>query len=216
MKNYRFRALLATLLLLALIYPFVVHFKLPGLAMFLNALTTLILLSSIHAVSENRRQLVLAVTIVVPAIALGWVDQFSQIESLRLFTLILQVLAYGLVACLILGYALRGGRVDTEKIAAAVSVYLFMGIIWQDLYSLTEMLIPGSFNTALLTHSQMLYFSFITLSTLGYGDITPVNGPAQALAYLEALLGQLYLTILVARLVGLHIAYTGPDCSEDG
>ena len=54
----------------------------------------------------------------------------------------------------------------------------------------------------------------MTLSTLGYGDVLPVIGPAKALAYFEAIIGQLYLTILVARLVGLHIAYTGPECQD--
>jgi len=87
--------------------------------------------------------------------------------------------------------------------------------VWQDLYVLVDTLIPGSFNSTLLAGKDYLYFSFITLSTLGYGDIAPVNGPAQALAYTEALVGQLYLTILVARLVGLYIAYAGPECSDD-
>ena len=60
-----------------------------------------------------------------------------------------------------------------------------------------------------------LYYSTVTLSTTGYGDITPVNSPAQALAFTEALVGQLYLTILVARLVGLYIANAGPDSAGD-
>ena len=94
-------------------------------------------------------------------------------------------------------------------------VYLLLGVVWQDFYVLLDIVVPGSFNSSLLTEKDFLYFSFITLSTLGYGDITPVIGPARALAYTEALIGQLYLTILVARLVGLYIAYAGPECSDD-
>ena len=110
--------------------------------------------------------------------------------------------------------ALRTGAVDLEKIAAAVSVYLFIGLIWRDLYSMVNLVIPGAYNTAVLDQIDFLYYSFVTLSTLGYGDVLPVIGPTKALAYIEAIIGQLYLTILVARLVGLHIAYTGPDCVD--
>ena len=106
------------------------------------------------------------------------------------------------------------GVLNAEKIAAAVCVYLLLGVVWQDLYILVDVLIPGSYNAESLSITDFLYFSFITLSTLGYGDITPVNSPAQALAFTEALVGQLYLTILVARLVGLYIANAGPD--DDG
>jgi hypothetical protein len=72
MKKYRFNILLVTLLLLLLIYPFLDYFRLTGLRMLLNVFTTIILISSVHAVSENRRQLILALLVIVPAIVLGW------------------------------------------------------------------------------------------------------------------------------------------------
>jgi len=215
MKSYRFSMLLITLLLLLLFYPFLDHFELTGLTMLLNAFTSLILLSSVYAVGDNRRQMVIALAIILPALVLGWANPFFQVKEIQVIADMLMVAAFVFVAFHILGYALRRGRVDMEKIAAAVCVYLLLGVIWHDLYAIVDALIPESFNSALLTKNHFIYFSFITLSTLGYGDITPVNGPAQALAYTEALVGQLYLTILVARLVGLHIAYTGPDCSDD-
>jgi hypothetical protein len=216
MKSNRFGILLLSLLLLLLIYPFLGHFKLTGLTLLLNIFTSLILLSSIYAISDNRRQMAVALAIIIPSLALGWANQFFQVKSVQVVTDILTVSAFAFVAFQILRYALGRGPVDTEKVAAAVCVYLLLGVIWHDLFALAHILIPGSFNSDLLTKSDFIYFSFITLSTLGYGDITPINGPAQALAYTEALVGQLYLTILVARLVGLHIAYTGPECSDDG
>ncbi len=215
MKQYRFNILLVMLLLLLLFYPFLDHFKLTGLTLLLNVFTSLVLLSSVYAVGENRRQVVLALAIIIPALMLGWANEFFQVRTIRVASDIVVVVAFGFVIFHILGYALRSGRVDVEKVAAAVCVYLLIGVAWHDLYAIVDTLIPGSFNSALLTKSDFVYFSFITLSTLGYGDITPINGPAQALAYTEALVGQLYLTILVARLVGLHIAYTGPECSDD-
>jgi len=215
MKKYRFNILLVTLLLLLLIYPFLEHFQLVGLVYVLNVFTTIILISSVHAVSENRRQLVLALSIIVPAIVLGWGHELFQFQMSQVGATIMQIIAFGFVAYRILGYALRGGRVDAEKVAAAVCVYLLIGVVWQDLYIIVDIFIPGSFNSAAMSGRDYLYFSFVSLSTLGYGDITPANGPAQALAYTEALVGQLYLTILVARLVGLYIANAGSDGADD-
>ena len=216
MKKYRFSILLLMLLLLLLIYPFLDYFRLTGLTLLLNVFTNLVLISSVFAVSENRRQLIPSLFIIVPAIVVGWGNEFFQAQFSQVAADILTFFAFSIVAYHILGYALRSGRVHAEKVAAAVCVYLLIGVIWQDLYALVNQGIPGSFNSDLLTKNDFFYFSFVTLSTLGYGDITPINGPAQALAYTEALVGQLYLTILVARLVGLHIAYTGPECSDDG
>ena len=215
MKKYRFSILLVTLMFLLLIYPFLDHFELTGLTLLLNVFTTLILISSVHAVSENRRQLILALSVIVPAIVFGWGHELLQIKMSHVGATLLQIIAFSFVAYHILRYALRGGRVDAEKIAAAVCVYLLLGVIWQDVYVLVDITIPGSFNSALLTGQDFLYFSFITLSTLGFGDITPVIGPARALAFTEALIGQLYLTILVARLVGLYIVHADSDGSGD-
>jgi hypothetical protein len=215
MQHYRFRILWASVLLLLLVFPFAEYFKLTGLALLLNGFTTLILISSIHAVSDNRRHMLLAAGMIVPAIVLAWADPFFQWQSLHLAVPIFLLIALGFVAYLILMFALRAGRVDAAKVDAAVCVYLLVGVVWQYFYILIDRLIPGSFNNAALAGRDYLYFSFITLSTLGYGDITPTNGPAQALAYTEAILGQLYLTILVARLVGLYIAYADRESSED-
>lgn len=215
MKKYRFSILLVTLMSLLLIFPFLDHFKLTGLRLLLDVFTTLILISSVHAVSENRRQLIMALSVILPAIVLGWGNQLFHVKISEIGATILQTIAFGFIAYHILRYALRGGRVDHEKVAAAVCVYLLIGVVWQDLYILVDILIPGSFSSAVLTGKDYLYYSFVTLSTLGYGDISPVNGPARALAYTEALVGQLYLTILVARLVGLYIAHAGPDDSGD-
>jgi len=215
MKVYRFRILWVMLMLLGLFYPFIAYFQLTGLALLLKLISTLILVSSIHAVGDNRRHLLAAAVMIVPAIVLDWTETFLPSPTLDLVVTFFQVAALSFVAFHILGFALRAGRVDAAKIDAAVSVYLLIGVIWQDLYILIQQLIPGSFPDASLTSGDFLYFSFITLSTLGYGDITPVNGPAQALAYTEAILGQLYLTILVARLVGLYIAYSSPGHSDE-
>jgi hypothetical protein len=99
-------------------------------------------------------------------------------------------------------------RVNRDVIFAAVSVYLLIGLSWAYLYEFLEMSSPQSFSgpEPILHNDDFQYFSFVTLATLGYGDIVPVTRPARALSVLEALTGQLYLAILISRLVGAHVS----------
>jgi voltage-gated potassium channel Kch len=101
-----------------------------------------------------------------------------------------------------------------DLVYGSISVYLLIGVAWAYVYSALESTSPGSFHYAQQTSSLdtspvplslVVYYSYVTLATLGYGDITPVTTPAQSLAVLEAITGQFYLTILVARLVGIFI-----------
>jgi hypothetical protein len=207
-SRHRFTILMVTFLCVLLVYPIVEHFDLIGIDFLLTAFASLLLLSCILALSDNRRQAIVAALVIVPAIFLDWVDVFQTSRNFEIFVYLYRIGAYGFICYHILRYALRSGSVDIERIAAAVNVYLFLGLIWRDMYSLTNTLVHGAFNLEQLSQNDFLYYSFVTLSTLGYGDILPVTGPAKALAYIEAIVGQLYLTILVARLVGLHIAQT--------
>ena len=107
----------------------------------------------------------------------------------------------------------NGDRVSMDTIFQAISVYLLLGLAWAFAYVSLELIIPGSFSIGVdltvqsdLDFHKFLYFSFVTMTTLGYGDITPVTPPAGSLSYVQAVVGQIYLTVLVARLVGMHIS----------
>ena len=214
MSQYRFTILMFAFLLVLVAYPILHHFELTAFDLLLNIFITLLLLSCIHALSDNRHQAIVATLVIAPAIFLDWSGALADSRQFEIVVDIYKIGAFCFVCFHLLRYALQAGVVDREKIAAAVNVYLFLGLIWRDIYSLVSILIPGAFNSELLGQTDFLYYSFVTLSTLGYGDVLPVEGPAKALAYMEAIIGQLYLTILVARLVGLHIAYTGPECQD--
>jgi hypothetical protein len=122
--------------------------------------------------------------------------------------------ALGLVALLLsavlLREVLRRGRVDAERLFAALSVYLLFGVAVGVLYAVLERALPGSISgivdpaTGTVLPDAAIYFSFVTLATLGYGDLVPTHSAARALAVLEAVGGQIYLTVLVARLVTLY------------
>ena len=104
-------------------------------------------------------------------------------------------------------------RVNKDVIYAAVSAYLLLGIVWNYAYFFLEMMTPGAFHGPHepIERDDFFYFSFITLTTVGFGDIVPVSRPARSLAVVEALTGQLYLTILIARLVGAYVAQFGRE-----
>ena len=113
-------------------------------------------------------------------------------------------------AAVLLPYVLRAGRVDAERIAAALSAYLLVGLAFAGVFAALDAAAPGALGSAAargpgpVSLDEAVYFSFVTLATLGYGDFVPLSSAARALAVLEAMFGQLYLAVLVARLVSLY------------
>jgi voltage-gated potassium channel Kch len=101
-------------------------------------------------------------------------------------------------------YALRGGPVDAERIFAALDAYLLAGLVFGVGYWLLSHLDPPAFNETELSLARATYFSFVTLAALGYGDVLPRSELAQSLAIVEAVGGQMYLAVLIARLVSLY------------
>ena len=104
-----------------------------------------------------------------------------------------------------LGFAMRAVSVKTEHLYAALSAYLLAGIFFGLLYWAIEQISPGTFSGASeFSLNGAIYFSFVTLATLGYGDIAPRTEVARGLAIVEGVGGQLFLVVLVARLVSLY------------
>ena len=128
----------------------------------------------------------------------------------------------GFFAVAILSYVLGSGRVTSDKIYGAICAYLLLGYGFTFAYSVIEEVQPGSFTslTSFDPHDivgrvmQMRYFSFVSLTSVGYGDIVPHSLLARTTALLEAMLGQFYLVALIGRLVGLHIVHERGSHSE--
>jgi Ion channel len=174
-----------------------------------------ILLLGIYAISHVRRHLVIAVVLAIAVLGTKWSGYVIDNERLLLVNYGLGVIFFAFTACLLLADVLKKGPVTADKIYGALCVYLLIGLTWGFIFLTLEGFQPGSFlfGQARLSGIEkdpatLVYFSFVTLSTVGYGDITPLSPPARSFAFMEAIIGQIYLAVLVARLVGLHIAYS--------
>lgn len=112
-------------------------------------------------------------------------------------------------------------EVSANRVVGAVCVYLLLGSAWAVAYGMVETVYPGSFTGSGLEHvagreTEWLYFSFVTLTTLGYGDMTPVTNTARVLVYTEAIFGIFYMAILVASIVSAYSASHQKGNSEPG
>jgi hypothetical protein len=204
-------SLLIALLALLLLYPF---FASSVIAHALwDICSSAILLLGISAISHVRRHLVITVVLAIAVLGTRWSGYVIDNAMLLLVNYGLGVIFFALTACLLLADVLSKGAVTADKIYGALCVYLLIGLTWGFMFLTLEGFQPGSFLFGQGRSSgiekdpaTLVYFSFVTLSTVGYGDITPLSHPARAFAFMEAIIGQIYLAVLVARLVGLHIA----------
>jgi voltage-gated potassium channel len=220
LRERRHLLLLISILLLFAASPFVATFR-HGVS-FLNVFGAAILVTGSYSLSE-RKQL-FRTAIVLSAIAtIGTCLPLVFPEHWAVLVSDSSAILLGGFFCVsILGYVLHSGRVTSDKIFAAICVYLLVGFVWTYAYVLLDDLRPGSFADSTKTGQidyvghvmQLRYFSFATLTTLGYGDILPRSPTARTMALLEAIMGQIYLAVLVARLVGLHIVHANSERSE--
>jgi voltage-gated potassium channel len=207
----RYLTLLISLLLLFVITPFVETLRY-GLVLMSIAVATVIV-SGTYAVSERRHLFVVTLIVAAATVATTCLLLVLQREWIVVASDGLLLLLLGLFSVGILGDVLRRGRISANKIYGAICVYLLIGAAWGFAYVILELINPGSFSGLVDTGNfdyagramQMRYFSFATLTTLGFGDILPRSPVARTLSMLEAVMGQIYLTVLIARLVGLHI-----------
>ena len=207
--DYRF-ALLFYALLLAIFVPAVLE---PGTVLHAAVLITLVvtLAAGLWAVAESRRQRLIGLAVLALSLALVSAYRVTDAVEIHVASIGAVTVFFVYVALRTLVFVLKARRVDANILYAAVSVYLLIGYVFGGLYHVVYLLGPESFAGPLdpsQAETELTYFSFVTLTTLGYGDIQPAHEVPRALAMIEALLGQLFLVILIARLVALHVAHT--------
>jgi len=172
---------------------------------------SLISISAIYAITRQKSLFIISALLFLPLIICIWWDfishSFFSQSSYSAFNIIfLSFITYHIFIS-----TFRAKIVNRNVIHGAIVVYLLIGFLWSFIYSLLETLHPGSFShmsEKIFGHRPFVYFSFVTLTTLGFGDITPQTPVAQSFTILEAILGQIYLIIQVSWLVGLYVAHT--------
>jgi hypothetical protein len=173
-----------------------------------------VLLVAVRAVANLRKQVLFSSVVGV----VGIIGYFGDLLGYGAWFKAMGMLGFGLFfitvgIIILMNIMLHIRRVTAELVYGAINVYLLIGLSFAFILALVEFIQPGSI-TGLESLSvsddsiiPFLYFSFVTMTTLGYGDISPTTGPAASLVYVEAIVGQLYVAIMIARLVGLYVAH---------
>lgn len=204
--------LVALLLLILVVKPLVELDVLPPFAMALGL--QLVILTGLFCLDEaGRWTRQLAIVAVLSAVGLQGLALGSSARDPGLVAAGAAALALSVLIAAILRQVFSAGRITLRRIEGAIAAYLLIGLVFACLYDLLHGLVPVAFlhqGEPARDSDQVisyLYYSFVTLTTTGYGDIVPLHPVARSLAILQALTGQLYLAILLARLVSMEIAH---------
>ncbi len=212
----RFGVLLVALVVLLVVLPFLPGGTAGGALLRLG--WSVVVLAGLLIASRNRKALWFALVIAIPVLVLRWTAGHHDVTAVRIAVPISSALFLAFTAAVVLKSLFFERHVTLDEILGGVIVYLLIGVIFAQLHQATELAYPGAYllgGGALSSTSSgadgnlvfaFLYFSFTTLTTLGYGDIRPAIHAARMLSTGEALMGQLYLAIFIARLVGAHIS----------
>jgi len=176
-----------------------------------SLLMTAVLITATLAMGSRRWTLAVAVFLVIPALAARWAAHLRpDLIPPEVFSTI-GILFVGFVAANILLFILRAPEVGADVLCAGISGYLLLGLLWAFAYTLVWKLSPDAFAfeprpgaSHAMQGFTATYFSYITLCSVGYGDIVPVSPMARMLAMMEAMTGTFYVAVMIARLVALH------------
>ncbi len=211
--RYGFAGLLGILLVfLFVVWPIVDAVE--GLRALTLAAFTAIFISSVYAISNQRRVFIWALGLAALGLASTWLSHFIPHATLALTRVSLTTIFLSMIAWVVLRQVVGTNRVSRDTILGAACVYLLMGLAWASAYRVVYLLDSKSFRfpdghivgEALEERYEFIYYSFVTLTTVGFGDVAPLTALARGLTTLEAVTGQLYIALLVARLVGLYVA----------
>ena len=207
MRLHHYATLLAAELLFILVYPFFTgtSFR-DGL---FRLLALMVFTAAIYAAPKRGQTKVFAYVLGLPAIGISIVNFFERIAWLHTVSLTMGLVFLGFITVVFVWTILSDPSVTTDTLAGAVSAYLLIGITFGVAYTLVEHLLPGAFKDTIepgkhLSQAEFTFFSFVTLTTVGYGDIVPWEAHARAIAIVESVIGVMYPAVLIGRLVGMH------------
>jgi hypothetical protein len=176
---------------------------------------SLVIVAGVLTTFKKRWLSFFVIALAVVSLALNWAEEFRPGEGLAVLTTALTLIYLGILLAVIIAQVFRDGPMTAHRIRGAIVIYLLLGVMWAFTYQVVALTIPQAFRLpeGLAAGDQdglrreLTYFSVVTLTTTGYGDITAVHPVARTLVMLEALVGQLYPAIVLAWLVSLAIMH---------
>ncbi|MDX2475490.1 MAG: potassium channel family protein [Candidatus Krumholzibacteria bacterium] len=168
-----------------------------------------VILAAVVVAADSRRHLIFGLALGVPAFVLSIVGDIIDNKLLGWINYLLVLILFLVIIRLMLIKIFKARIVTLDTIGYALCTYILLGTVWTLFYAPVAELDPHAFSQPMdqpgsTPGAMLVYFSFVTLTTLGYGDISPVSNLARSLAILEALTGTLFLAVLISRLVGSY------------
>jgi hypothetical protein len=174
----------------------------------IDVFLTAIILSMLYVVTYKKRLVQIGRLLAMVMLLSLWLKYFFNYEVFAATSMMIGALFTVIVTAHTLAFIIKSETVTREVIYAAMLVYLLVAQIWALVYTFLDLIDPASFSLPQGQSDFLLfeYYSFVTLTTLGYGDITPLTKVAKSFSVLEAVIGQLYLVVVVAWFVGMHVS----------
>jgi hypothetical protein len=173
----------------------------------INTASTIVFILGVYTAGRNKRNVLILILLGLPWFLSEWI--FTQSSE----TIFASILFFLFITGVITDHILRSKEVSADTLYGAVCVYLLLGLLWASIYGFLEYISPGIVFVANnsdvvehLTTNEVIYYSYTTLTTLGYGDVTALTPEGRIISVLEAIVGQLFLAFLVARLVATYTA----------
>jgi voltage-gated potassium channel len=209
-QRNRYGLLLAALLLTIIVAPVMLDYF--ELRIVWDIALSLVVISAVYSVTAKRKTLIIGLILAALSLIGIWSSFILPKFAIQLAHNLIDITFISYITYHMFTSTFRSKVINRNVIYGAIAVYLLIGFFWTYLYSLLHILHPGSLTSTgkavLGSYQGYMYFSFVTLTTLGYGDIIPLTSLARSLVILEALVGQVYLIVNVSWLVGLYVAHT--------
>ena len=212
MRN-RFIYIILAIIAVLLVNPFIRPLGKTGY-FFATLLITMIPLASFHALNENRNRAIIILFICAPFVILDGINMFFTNRYLMVVAYSFGTILYFYIIVLLVRSLLSQRVITANLVYCAISIYLMIGIMWAGIYTVLEGISPHSFSGTSET-TDLLYFSFVTLTTVGFGDVAPLSILGKRLAVFEAAMGGIYMAIIIAMIVGRYMTLQAEQDSEN-
>jgi hypothetical protein len=199
----RFIYIIFAIMLVLLVDPIIRPYGIAG-HLFSTFFVAMIPLSSALAATQDRRKAILILLIAAPFVTLDGLNYYFKSHLFMVVAMGFATILYFYIVLLLVRTLLSIKEVTADMIFCAISIYLLIGMMWAGIYTVVEGISPGSFlGTAEAV--DLIYFSFVTLTTVGFGDVVPVSLLGKRLAVFEAAMGSIYMAVIIAMIVGRYM-----------